>query len=228
MTHPPEPTLSPDEAEQDLIRAVAIALRDCREFALDYPTEAAAADLLFTVIDRRCPCGAPAKRNQLTLSCDNGHHRSLKSATFRGSKLSLRLWLAAIWHLHVSDVSIAARGFARRYGIDKMSAWRLLRRVRHAFILFATCTAGARRQTLGRQAPVNEASCVACLDGGLLTLLDSRRARQRRGRPHPATALFLGQFQAWLTCVFRGIRRHHHDAYLAEFADRQRRGYAPV
>lgn len=226
MTHPPEPTITAEEAEQDLIRAAAIALRGCREFALAYPTDSAAADLLFTVMDHRCPCGAPAELNHLTITCENGHRRSLKSATFRGSKLPLRLWLAAIWHLHVSDVSIAARGFARRYGVDKMSAWRLLRRVRHAFILFGPSTAGAQRQTMGRQSPVNEASCVATLDGGLLTMLDSQRAHPRRGRPHPAAALFLGQFQAWLTCVFRGVRRHHHDAYLAEFTDRQRRGYA--
>ncbi len=222
----PTPTLTPEEVEQDLIRALANALHPHREFALAVPDEATAHAILFEALDRRCPCGQRCRLSNGVLICPVGHHRSLKAASFKHSKLPVRVWLAAIWHLHVDDRSIAARSFARTYRIDKMSAWRLLHRVRAAFPLVAPATTCATAQTMGRQAANNEAHCIAMCSGDLIALVDASRQQKiplERRAAAPATALFIGRFVAWLTWVFRGVRRHHQEAYLAEFAYRERR-----
>jgi hypothetical protein len=217
--------------EHDLIRALAIRLQHTRDIAARLPNEEAALALLHQVHDR-CHCGAPTERSGRTTRCAQGHRRSLIAATFRHTKLPIRLWLTAIWHLHVDDHSVAARVFARRHRIDKMAAWRLLKRVRSAFILFASRSPASRSQTLGRQSEANAAFCLASIDQqGLLTVLDERTAKALgpflpAGRPHPLATLVVGYFRDWLSTTFRGISERYHDEYLAEFADRQRRGRA--
>lgn len=216
----------PPDQEQDLIRAIANRLRDATELQHLVPDEHAALQLIHQV-HHRCHCGAPTTLHGRHVRCPHGHQHTLASATFKHTKLPLRLWLTAIWHLHVDDASIAARVFGRRYGVDKMTAWRLLKRVRAAFILYAAPAPTSRSQTMGHKAASNIAFCLASIDDdGLLTLLDERSARHLSlpaGRPHPVAAMVVGYLQCWLATVFRGVRAHYQNEYLAEFADRQRR-----
>ena len=207
-------------AEHDLIRAIANALRRVREFGRQIPSETRARAVLFRVLKRRC--GYPEATLRKHLVTHRGGRSSLKALTFKHSKLPLRLWLAAVWHLHVDEQSIAARVFGRRYGIDKMSAWRLLARVRGTFILFTPCTGAARRKTLGRQAPSNTAWCASTLDEGRLFMVDSVDAPPSR-RGHAVGSLFSGYFDRWLASQFRGIAERNHAHYGAEYADRHLR-----
>jgi hypothetical protein len=219
----PTPHMSSQEVEHDLIRAIANALQGCTELAQRCPDEAHARELLFNVLGRRCSCGASAKLKE-AVCCDAGHRRSLTSLSFRHSKLPLRVWVAAIWHLHVDDRAIAARGFARTYRVDKMSAWRLLMRVRAAIPLMATYAPAAKVQTMGHQARSNLAHChIGLGDGGRVTALDAGRGPGGSGRHPPAGPLIAGHFRAWLACVFHGVHRRYQDDYLAEFIDRQHR-----
>ena len=109
----------PPEQEQDLIRALAIRLRT--QPVSDEP----AALRLVHELHHHCRCGAITTLHGRHVRCANGHRQTLAAEAFKHTKLPVTLWLKAIWHLHVDEASIAARVFGRRYGIDKMTAWRL-------------------------------------------------------------------------------------------------------
>lgn len=207
-------------AEHDLIRAIANAMRHIRDFGQRVSGRAEAEALLFKVLQRRCNLAHASLQHGVVLV--DGQRRSLKALTFKHTKLPLRLWLAAIWHLHVDEQSIAARVFGRRYGIDKMSAWRLLARVRSAFALLVPGEGAVRTQTLGRQSPRNEAWCAATVEAHRLYVLNAVDAPPVAGTDRTG-ALFLGYFKGWLAVRFRGVKGDNHALYAAEFADRYRR-----
>lgn len=208
------------EDEHDLIRAVASAMRHIRDFGQQVHSRGRAERLLFRVMQQRCGwAGASMRHGQVYL---NGTRRSLKALTFKHTKLPLRLWLAAIWHLHVDEQSIAARVFGRRYGIDKMSAWRLLMRVRRAFITFVPSCGAVRSQSLGRQNERNEAWCAATVEFRRLFVINAEDAPPIVSEDRTG-ALFLGYFKQWLVTQFRGVSEANHAFYAAEYSDRYRR-----
>jgi transposase-like protein len=219
------------EPRDDLIRAIAQQLFTVREFGRQVPSESAARAIFFRAAfpRARCPtCGQPAlARGGGRVRCGGcGLVCSLTARTpFRNTKLRLRLWLAAIWHLHVAPSSISARAFARQFELRTMTAWDLLRRVREAFPRLAPRPQGTLRQTLGRQSSRNRASASVASDHGGITALPDGDGPPGRRPSLPQDRLHAGHLHAWTVATFRGVRRENHWRYLAEWADRQRRRY---
>lgn len=219
------------DPRDDLIRAIAKALFTVREFGRQVPDEAAARRLFFAAAfpHCRCPCcGAPDLRHQDgNIRCDACHLScSLTAKTpLRNTKLSLRLWLAATWHLHVAPSTIPSRSFAHQYELRAMTAWELLAKVRAAFPRLAPRRQAAVRQTLGRQSRHNEGHVGVGTDHGGITALPVGDAPPQAGGRTPQDRLHAGHLHAWTVNAFRGVRREHHWRYLAEWADRQRRAY---
>lgn len=60
-------------------------------------------------------------------------HLSLTAGTrLQGSKVPVRIWLAACWHLTQTKTGISAVGFASMYGLPYNSTWLLFHKIRSA------------------------------------------------------------------------------------------------
>ena len=212
----------------DLLRALAGSLAAFRDFTAAIPDDLAAARLfLETIHGSRCPaCGASVcLASERELSCGScRRRRSLTSTTpLRGTRLPLRLWLAAVWHVFVDTETISARAFGRRYQLRAQTAWQLLHHVRDAIPYPRPRTAGMTVQLLGRQSPANAAFVTLAHDDDGLTAVPADESTPSRDAPAPCLALWLGRVRAWICDVFRGVSRRHLPRYLAEIVARHRR-----
>jgi len=136
------------------------------------------------------------------------------------TKIPLRFWFAAIWHLHVDKESISALGFARRYGVRHATAWKLMHKVRAGFIMPTPRARGATAPFARRNGAKTARLVNAARDEGALTLIDDV-ALSSPGGPHAReSAAVLGRLRAWLTTVYCGVRERYLHLYLAEFASR--------
>jgi transposase-like protein len=219
------------EPRDDLIRAIAIQLASVREFGRQVPNERTAQRHFFEAAfpHRRCPaCGAPRLQHEgRRIRCHSCRlNVSLTALTpLRNTKLPLRIWLAAVWHLHVAPQSISSRAFAHRYALRVMTAWDLLGRTRAAFPRLSASSEGAVRQTLGRQRRRNRALISLASEDGRITALPVEEVPAATRRQQAQDRLHAAHFHAWTVATFRGVRRTHQWRYLAEWADRQRRRY---
>lgn len=210
----------------DLLRALARHLTPLRDFSAAVPDDATAAAAFLCAIHRdRCPaCESPSiklagPREIRCASCRR--RRSLTATTpLRGTRISLRHWLAAVWHVLVDTEAISARAFARRHGLRAQTAWQLLHDVRAAIPYVRPRTPGATAQILGRQSPANTAFVNLACDGGELTAVMANDGVPQLEPIEPAVSLWLGRLRAWLCDVYRGVSRRYLSLYLAELTSR--------
>ena len=213
----------------DLLRALGQALAPIRDFSSTLPDDDAAARFFLRAIHRdRCPaCHATGVHlaSARELHCQACGHRSLTSSTaLRGTRLPLRIWLAAAWHIFVDTETLSARAFGRRYQLRAQTAWRLLHEVRGAIPYLRPRDAGTTVQLLGRQSPTNTAFVTLTHDDdlGLCAVVAEESTPSQSASP-PVLALWLGRLRAWICDVFRGVSRRYLPRYLAELVARFRR-----
>lgn len=206
------------------LRTLAASLRRYADIS-EVPTErAAAAHILKAVHHNRCPCcQGPRVRlvDDRRIYCrDCARVRSLTATTpLRGTRISLRRWLAALWHVHVDSETLSARAFSRRYDLREMTAWALLHRARDALPLVATQDVGAVDQVLGRRSPDNVAFVSLVDHGGILLAERVKPAEVPLDRPPPSphTAMWLMRLRMWIADIYRGVQVRWLDNYLSEF-----------
>ena len=212
----------------DLLRALAQALSPTRDFSAAIPNDDAAARLFLHAIHQgRCPtCHAldVPLASPREVDCQACGRRSLtRTTSLRGTRLPLRIWLAAVWHVFVDTETLPARAFGRRYQLRAQTAWRLLHDVRDAIPYPRPREAGMTVQLLGRQSPTNTAFVtLAHDDTGLCAVLAEESPPSTSPCP-PVLALWLGRLRAWICDVFRGVSRRYLPRYLAELVARFRR-----
>ena len=217
----------------DLLRALARSLAPIRDFSAAIPDAEAAARLFLDVIHHgRCPtCGSPDVHltTERELTCAACRRRgSLTSTTpLCGTRLPLRLWLAAVWHVFVDTETLSARAFSRRYQLRVQTAWQLLHQVRDAIPYARPREGGMTAQLLGRQSAANTAFVTLAHDDEGLTAVLAEEAAPSPTTPAPFLALWLGRLRAWICDVFRGVSRRHLPRYLAELVARYRRVSSP-
>ena len=212
----------------DLLRALAQALAPIQDFPAAIPDdEAAARAFLHAIHHDRCPaCQAPGVRvaTAREVDCAACRRRSLTCDTpLHGTRLPLRIWLAAVWHVFLDTETLSARAFGRRYQLRAQTAWRLLHEVRDAIPYPRPRDAGMTVQLLGRQS-ANNVAFVALSEGadGLCAVV-AEESTPSTSSPPPVLALWLGQLRAWMCQVFRGVTRRYLPRYLAELVARFRR-----
>lgn len=220
--------MSPDT---DLIRALARALGQSHAPPPSCLDERKAARLLLQVaFDRRCPrCRKTAfvvdGRNA---RCHGGHRFSLTRGTaLQRTKVPLTSWLRAVWHLHVDTASISARAFSRRYRIRHATAWRLLHRVRAAFVHATPSLRGVVGKVACRRAARSNAHVLVARARRTTVVVDDVDLFPPTSvRGSPEAALFLGQLRSWLNATFFGVTDRYLTLYLAEFSARVGRASA--
>lgn len=217
----------------DYIRALAKPLAAISDFSAAFPSEREAAAFFYAHIHgEACPaCGTDAPfdlaEGRVECPCCT-RPASLRSTTpWRGGRLPFRMWLAAVWHVHVADQTITARSFSRRYGLRLATAWDLLHAARDALPFFAPQAQGATGRVLGNCSPGNTAFVTIADDGTGLTAVLAEDGSYPPTPVAPQAAWWLGLLRAWLVEVFRGVTRKHLERYLAEFAARAARRPRP-
>lgn len=209
-----------------LILDLAHSMNHVEDFTAAFPDDRAAAQHFFQLVhDSRCPgCASEAchlvdPRHVRCQACRKT--RSLTSTTpLRNTKLTLRLWLAAVWHMLVDTDHCTARGFGRRYALRRMTAWDLLHVIRRAAPIITPVEGGVTGQVLGHQSPSNTAFVTVATDGGYLSLLPAGRWPSGTGPTSPHVALWLGRLRAWIADIYRGVKKEYLVNYLAEFTHR--------
>lgn len=215
-----------DEPRNQLFRDLAHSLNDVEDFTLAFPTDEAAAKHFFDVAhNNRCPlCASEETRlvGPRHIACDSCRRvRSLTASTpLRNTKLSLRLCLAAVWHVLVDTDNCTARGFGRRYDLRPMTAWYLFHKVRAAAPYPAPGEGGVTGQVLGRHSPRNTAFVTIATEGDHLTATLAGECEEGKRPAQPHISLWLGRLRAWIGGIFRGVKREYLPSYLGEFIHR--------
>jgi len=85
---------------------------------------------------------SPFDVNSTVYRCKNGKYKCrnsnkyftvLTGTMFEGTKLPLRLWFMAIWHITTASTGVTSVFIAKHFGITQKTAWHLMHRIRAAF-----------------------------------------------------------------------------------------------